>query len=70
MGTRRILNTFRPIVFMKFHTAEEWDARNILTSADYNIYNLISDLISMDENVKREYLCFAMPIGRDISPIN
>jgi len=55
---------------MKFHTAEEWDARNILTSADYNIYNLISDLISMDENVKREYLCFAMPIGRDISPIN
>ncbi|MDP1817749.1 MAG: FkbM family methyltransferase, partial [Leadbetterella sp.] len=67
-GAKRILQRFRPIIFMEFHTDEEWSSRNILISLDYNIYDLNGDLISLDENVKREYLCFAIPMEQVIPP--
>jgi FkbM family methyltransferase len=69
-GAKRLLKRFRPIVFMEFHTDEEWAARNILISLDYNIYDLNGDLISMDEDAKREYHCLAIPIGCVLSSIN
>lgn len=70
VGAKNLLKRFRPIVFMEFHTDEEWVARNILISLDYNIYDLQGDLIPADDNVKREYLCFAMPIEQVVPRIS
>ena len=69
-GMKRILESSRTIIFMEFHTESEWSARTILTSAGYNIFNLNGDLISMDEDAKREYHCFAIPIGCVLPSIN
>lgn len=65
-GAKRLLKKYRPIVFMEFHTAEEWRARYHLLSEGYKIYDLNGRLLLESDSLKREYLCFALPFERDI----
>ena len=64
-GMRRLLQEYKPLVFVEFHDESGWTGRKELLAVHYCLYDLENARwLDSELDVRRVYHCLAVPKGR------